>query len=329
MICQFCGKQVDDNVGICKFCGSKLVPNTRIDKTAKSVQSYSRQINSEVDYSSAGSDSDMTIAMPKVKETSTPKGFEGSRAVRETENNRYDLSEGARQGYKTAPKRVNNQKRQYYRYNPDEKQVQYRGKKNNRVTDRKKAPKYNSYGNQEKNFKKRGSLLKWVIKAVLLAVVGIIIGILIYLGTTNATNWFNSIGDRDGSSSSVSAPASDKKSNSNNENTSLEKNNTETSSDNTKNNNNSTSDKKSESSESSGSDKKSNSTDSSSNTKNNSGVKNEDNSNNESYEGESERTEKSSEKNTSENTDKVSESGDSDRENESSSEANSGEELED
>lgn len=259
MICQFCGKQVDDNAGICRYCGSKLVPTS---KAAEPVNT------------AAGSN-DMTIAMPKVKKSASAlKGFESSRAVCETENKRQDSAassgvsyESLRQNYssKAAPKRASNQKRQYYRYNPDAKQTRRRTNNNSRIADRKAAPRYNGYANQPPRARKH-AVLRWIGKTLLLAVIGIIIGIIIYLATVNVTNWFKSMGDRGGSSSSVTETAPESKTNSvNNESSSKQKEAEKSESKNS--DTNSTTEKKnssSDGSEGSGTEKKNNTTDESS-----------------------------------------------------------------
>ncbi len=258
MICQFCGKQVDDNAAICRFCGSSLK-----SKSAVSSKGY------DTGRAAVSSDSDMTIAMPSIKDknTSVPKGFEGSRAVRDTENFRRSTAGNLNRSQQnnntqSIPKRMpNNQKRQYYRYNPDAKQPQRKSVRNNRVSDRNTASQYSDYGNQKWKAKKHG-LLKWVIKAALLALIGIIIGILIYIGTTSATNWFKSLGGKS-DSPSVSAPASENKTDSKNNDSSTKKNESKDPTDDVKN-------KKSNSVDSS-SDKNSTSNSNDSEKKNNSG----------------------------------------------------------
>ena len=183
MICQFCGKQVDDNAVICRYCGSRLVNNIK-PKGGSSVD-----------------DSDMTVVMPRAKSSSSARGFESSRAVRDnsrnTESRRIPEENAAR----------NREKRQYYRYNPDAKHMPQRQKQQpqNR-DDRKTAPRYN--GGMPRQPKKHG-VGKWVFKTLGIAVIGIVIGMLIYLGTVGVSNWFKSVGNHN-NVPSVSAPSENK-----------------------------------------------------------------------------------------------------------------------
>lgn len=185
MICQFCGKQVDDNAVICRYCGSRLVNNIK------------PKGGSSVDYS------DMTVVMPRAKSSMPAPGFESSRAVRDnsrnTESRRIPEENAAR----------NREKRQYYRYNPDAKHMPQRQKQQpqNR-DDRKTAPRYNGGVSRQPRQKKHGAG-KWLFKTLGLAIVGIVIGMLIYLGTVGVSNWFKSVGNHN-NVPFVSAPSENK-----------------------------------------------------------------------------------------------------------------------
>lgn len=210
MICQFCGKQVGDNDKICKYCGSNL---KAMSAHTKSTQAQMR-------------DSDMTVAMPTAETTkSVQRGFESSRAVQRS-------AEGAdgthmRSGARPQAGRQNEYKRQYYRYNPNAENGQRRGGNTPRSTARSGVPKYT---------RRPGGghgVLKWIGKIILLAIVGISVGILIYLGTTSVSNMIKSIGNH-GAPASVSTPVpnnTDTKSNAESSAASTKNSDTETKSD--------------------------------------------------------------------------------------------------
>lgn len=174
MICQFCGKQVSDNDTICKYCGSNL--------TMLSHGAVSRHVGEEAN--------DETIVIPSQSRPASRRassGAESSYAVRRPMDD---------------PRRVRERrpepKKEYYRYNPngDRRNVSRRRAAN----DRKAAPHYskNPHGKQ--------SVLKWIGKIILLAIVGISVGMLIYLGVNGITNFVKSIGNHDKAPASVTTP---------------------------------------------------------------------------------------------------------------------------
>lgn len=177
MICQFCGKQVGDNEKICRYCGSNLeMPASGAAEPKGSAYN-----------------SDETIVMPsrtKPVRKSAPPGFENSRAVQRSAN--ADV--------KRPSEHRTEQKRQYYRYNPNA-ETNRRAERRPSSADRKRAPRYS------KASKGNHSVLKWAGKIILLAIVGIAAGILIYLGVNGITNAVKSIGNHENAPASVSTPA--------------------------------------------------------------------------------------------------------------------------
>lgn len=174
MICQFCGKQVSENDKVCKYCGSKL--------TAAPTRSLAEQMD----------DGGMTTVMPSIKESASVRkspGFEGSRAIQQSVSSPHRS-----QGSRTEPKR------QYYRYNPNAENGRTHGGRRSAQSDRRSAPRY------VKPPREKRGLLKWVGKFAVLAVVGIAVGILIYLGAAGVTNAVKSIGNHAPSSASSPAP---------------------------------------------------------------------------------------------------------------------------
>lgn len=135
MICQFCGKQVGDNDKICKYCGSSLVRpavNNNYDvkhdnnvknietsetETYKPVQSAGRTNRRPVN-TNLENNADMTVAIPKIDGRGS--GFENSRAAEETgiSGNEHQGGRNRRQSQPV--------KKQYYRYNPDQKRKRIR-----------------------------------------------------------------------------------------------------------------------------------------------------------------------------------------------------------
>lgn len=177
MICQFCGKQVGDNEKICRYCGSNLkMPASGVVEPKGSTYS-----------------SDETIVMPsrtKPVRKNMPTGFENSRAVQRSANT----------DVKRPSEHRTEQKRQYYRYNPNAETNRRAGRRPS-PADKKRAPRYS------KAPKGNHSVLKWVGKIILLAIVGIAVGILIYLGVNGITNAVKSIGNHENAPASVSTPA--------------------------------------------------------------------------------------------------------------------------
>lgn len=174
MVCQFCGKQVSENDKICKYCGSKLA-SAPMSGPAEQME-----------------DSGMTTVMPSLRDSAPSRkasGFESSRAVQQSVSSSHRSKE-----------RRTEAKRQYYRYNPNVENGRNRGNRRNVQPDRRSAPRYVKYPHE-----KRG-LLKWVGKFIVLAVVGIAVGILIYLAATGVTNAVKSIGNHAPSSASSPAP---------------------------------------------------------------------------------------------------------------------------
>lgn len=194
MICQFCGKQVGDNDKICKYCGSSLVrpaANNNYDvkhdnnvknietsetETYKPVQSAGRTNRRPVN-TNLENNADMTVAIPKIDGRGS--GFENSRAAEETgiSGNEYQGGRNRRQSQPV--------KKQYYRYNPDQKT-----KKNTRRQDQQFYADNNYEGKRVKKPSAKRHPGKFIIKVAGLAIIGFIIGLLIYIVSVNASNWF-------------------------------------------------------------------------------------------------------------------------------------------
>lgn len=194
MICQFCGKQVGDNDKICKYCGSSLVRSavnnnhdvkrdnnvknieTSETETYRPVQNAGRT-NRKPSNTNFENNADMTVAIPKIDGRGS--GFENIRAAEEDgiPGNVYQGGRNRRQ-----PQPV---KKQYYRYNPDQKT-----KKN---THRQEQQFYADNNYEGKRVKKPSAIRhpgKFIIKVAGLAIIGFIIGLLIYIVSANASNWF-------------------------------------------------------------------------------------------------------------------------------------------
>ena len=185
MICQFCGKQVGDNDKICKYCGSSLVRpavNNNYDvkhdnnvknietsetETYKPVQSAGRTNRRPVN-TNLENNADMTVAIPKIDGRGS--GFENSRAAEETgiSGNEYQGGRNRRQSQPV--------KKQYYRYNPDQKT-----KKNTRRQDQQFYADNNYEGKRVKKPSAKRHPGKFIIKVAGLAIIGFIIGLLIYI----------------------------------------------------------------------------------------------------------------------------------------------------
>lgn len=194
MICQFCGKQVGDNDKICKYCGSSLVRpavnnnhdvkrdnnvkniETSETETYRSVQNAGRT-NRKPANTNFENNADMTVAIPKIDGRGS--GFENSRAAEEDgiPGNVYQGGRNRRQ-----PQPV---KKQYYRYNPDQKT-----KKNTHRQEQQFYADNNYEGKRVKQPSAKRHPGKFIIKVAGLAIIGFIIGLLIYIVSANASNWF-------------------------------------------------------------------------------------------------------------------------------------------
>lgn len=196
MICQFCGKQVGDNDKICKYCGSSLIhaavnnnrnnkynnsniTNNKISETEtyRPVQNSGRQNRRPVN-TNLENNADMTVAIPKID--SRGIGFDNSRAVAEEVVNHDNEHQGER--VRRPPQPV---KKQYYRYNPDQK---------TKKTARRQGQEFYAANNYDSKRVKKPSakkhLGKFIVKVAGFAIIGFVIGLLIYIVSVNASNWF-------------------------------------------------------------------------------------------------------------------------------------------
>lgn len=188
MICQFCGKRVKDNEIICPYCKGDLT--RKIDRN--NTESHYNENKYEVDYQSDSmmnnsstraqgyysrtdnTDSDMTTIMPNLDEGNTYQ----------TQKLMQDIPKSVRSG--------NAAKREYYRYNPESRRRQSQSStRNNHRQHTGTAENMNEV--RIKTRKKRRGIIKWFIKFILLALLGIIIGMAGYAVSVSASNWFKSI----------------------------------------------------------------------------------------------------------------------------------------
>lgn len=219
MICQFCGKQVGDNDKICKYCGSSLThtalndrhdlkhdnnaKNTEMSETEtyRAVQNSGRT-NRRSANTNLENNADMTVAIPKID--SRGSGFENSRAVAEEAGNPSNAYQGDRGRRPSQPV-----KKQYYRYNPDQK---------TKKTARRQVQEFYAANNYDSKRVKKPSAKKhpgkFIIKVAGLAIIGFVIGLLIYIVSVNASNWFKT--KSNSADIPVSAPAATVKPKSNN-----------------------------------------------------------------------------------------------------------------
>lgn len=195
MICQFCGKQVGDNDKICKYCGSSLVRpavnnnhDVKRDNNVKNIETSETETYRPVQ--NAGrtnrrpantnfeNNADMTVAIPKIDGRGS--GFENSRAVAEEDGIPGNVHQGGRNRRQLQPV-----KKQYYRYNPDQKT-----KKNTHRQEQKFYADNNYEGKRVKKLSAKRHPGKFIFKVAGLAIIGFIIGLLIYIVSANASNWF-------------------------------------------------------------------------------------------------------------------------------------------
>lgn len=186
MICQFCGKRIKDDEIQCPYCKGDL---TQVSQRNKSVNEYSQNkykrdyqsgsrinnnINRNSEYNSRNEDmtnNDMTTVIPSINDNNS---YRPDNLDAEIPRNR-NASSGT--------------KREYYRYNPDSKHKQTRSS-NSRVNNR--AENYINQDRTRTPRKKRG-FAKGIIKFILLALLGIIIGISVYAITSRASSWFKNM----------------------------------------------------------------------------------------------------------------------------------------
>ncbi len=170
MICKFCGKEVKDGERICKYCGTVLTSGaeqSKIEYTKEREAGLSggdKRIYRERTDTAADLGETQVFTRPNV-----PGGFENSRRVQDEVNRRH---------HNTPPKR------NYYRYNPSEEAKRLQSgklKKNGRAQ---KLPKV-------KPVRKNRHIGRTIAGLIFKAVLGFIIGFLLYVLAVKASGWIS------------------------------------------------------------------------------------------------------------------------------------------